>query len=152
MKIGLHLPKLLSNIKWLTFLEHGVFIFTVDRQRKQYKFAKTGNDFRELVIFRGEHDQSDKIISNSRINGKTQLAVSQEIDSESLEEPLDANRLDSCGHRGDSAAEAVAGSTIRAGCKSVTSSLYEDTARPRGIIVYRTSSAVAEKPRDALCY
>ena len=92
------------------------------------------------------------IISNSRSNGKTQPVVSREIDSESLEEPLDANRLDSCGHRADSAAEAVAGSTVRAGCKSVTSSLYEDTARPRGIIVYRTSSAVAEKPRDALCY
>jgi len=24
LKIGPHLPKLLSNIKWLTFLEHGV--------------------------------------------------------------------------------------------------------------------------------
>jgi len=25
LKIGLHLPKLLSNIQWLTFLEHGVY-------------------------------------------------------------------------------------------------------------------------------
>ena len=25
LKIG-HLPKLLSNLKWLTFLEHGVYI------------------------------------------------------------------------------------------------------------------------------
>jgi len=37
LKIDVHLPKLLSNIKWLTFLEHGVYKY-IHRVSKNSQF------------------------------------------------------------------------------------------------------------------
>ena len=43
LKIGPHLPKLLSNIKWLTFIEHGVQVkFNLLESRGNY--SATSND------------------------------------------------------------------------------------------------------------
>ena len=43
LKIGPHLPKLLSNIKWLTFLEHGVQV-QYNPLESRGNYSATSND------------------------------------------------------------------------------------------------------------